>query len=100
MYNFNHVSLPQNKKLSTISNSVFIICAGELKAAFEKHFVTYGGLDICINSAGIGDIIPFRNDRTDGSKSWRHTVNVNLIAVIDSTRLAVNSNSLFYGCSS
>ncbi|XP_060168248.1 uncharacterized protein LOC132599044 isoform X2 [Lycium barbarum] len=74
---------------------MFIRCdvtnAGELKAAFEKHFVTYGGLDICINSAGIGDIIPFRDDRTDGSKSWRHTVNVNLVAVIDSTRLAIQT---------
>lgn len=74
---------------------MFIRCdvtnAGELKAAFEKHFVTYGGLDICINSAGIGDIIPFRNDRTDGSKSWRHTVNVNLVGVIDSTRLAIQT---------
>ncbi|PHU10409.1 hypothetical protein BC332_22269 [Capsicum chinense] len=74
---------------------MFIRCdvtnTGELKAAFEKHFVTYGGLDICINSAGIGDIIPFRNDQTDGSKSWRHTINVNLIGVIDSTRLAIQS---------
>ncbi|PHT42043.1 hypothetical protein CQW23_20897 [Capsicum baccatum] len=74
---------------------MFIRCdvtnTGELKAAFEKHFVTYGGLDICINSAGIGDIIPFRNDQTDGSKSWRHTINVNLIGVIDSTRLAIQA---------
>ncbi|MCD7468176.1 hypothetical protein HAX54_006126 [Datura stramonium] len=74
---------------------MFIKCdvtdAGELKAAFEKHFVTYGGLDICINSAGIGDIVPIHKDRTDGSKSWRHTVNVNLIGVIDSTRLAIQA---------
>ncbi|KAF3636542.1 prostaglandin reductase-3 [Capsicum chacoense] len=74
---------------------MFIRCdvtnTGELKAAFEKHFVTYGGLDICINSAGIGDIIPFRNDQTDGSKSWRRTINVNLIGVIDSTRLAIQA---------
>lgn len=74
---------------------MFVRCdvtnTGELKAAFEKHFVTYGGLDICINSAGIGDIVPFENDRTDGSKSWRHTINVNLIGVIDSTRLAIQA---------
>ncbi|XP_006346421.1 uncharacterized protein [Solanum tuberosum] len=74
---------------------MFIRCdvsnTGELKAAFEKHFVTYGGLDICINSAGIGDIVPFHNDRTDGSKSWRHVVNVNLVAVIDCTRLAIQA---------
>lgn len=74
---------------------MFIRCdvsnTGELKAAFEKHFVTYGGLDICINSAGIGEIVPFHNDRTDGSKSWRHVVNVNLAAVIDCTRLAIQA---------
>lgn len=74
---------------------MFIRCdvtnPGELKAAFEKHFVTYGGLDICINSAGIGDIVPFHNDQTDGSKSWRHVVNVNLVAVIHSTQLAIQA---------
>ncbi|KAK4740015.1 hypothetical protein R3W88_003712 [Solanum pinnatisectum] len=74
---------------------MFIRCdvsnTGELKAAFEKHSGTYGGLDICINSAGIGDIVPFHNDRTDGSKSWRHVVNVNLVAVIDCTRLAIQA---------
>ncbi|TMX03127.1 hypothetical protein EJD97_018122 [Solanum chilense] len=64
---------------------------GELKAAFEKHCTTYGGLDICINSAGIGDYVQFHNDQTDGSKSWRHVVNVNLVAVIDSTRLAIQA---------
>ncbi|XP_055815839.1 uncharacterized protein LOC129885552 [Solanum dulcamara] len=74
---------------------MFIRCdvtnTGELKAAFEKHFVTFGGLDICINSAGIGDMVPFHNDQTDGSKSWRHVVNVDLVAVIDSTRLAIQA---------
>lgn len=65
---------------------------GDLAAVFEKHFLTYGGLDICINSAGIGNPIPFQKDQTDGTRSWRHTVNVNLTAVIDCTRLAVCSN--------
>ncbi|KAI5661073.1 hypothetical protein M9H77_20396 [Catharanthus roseus] len=61
----------------------------DLAAAFESHFATYRGLDICINSAGIGSPIPFHKDRTDGSNSWRLTVNVNLVAVIDCTRLAI-----------
>lgn len=64
-------------------------CAGETRAAFEKHVATYGGLDICVNSAGIGNPIPFRRDETDGTLSWRRTVDVNLLAVIDCTRLAV-----------
>ncbi|MCH95730.1 15-hydroxyprostaglandin dehydrogenase, partial [Trifolium medium] len=61
---------------------------GDLAAAFEKHVSTFGGLDICIASAGIGNPIPFDKDETDGTRSWRHTLNVNFIAVFDTTRLA------------
>ncbi|XP_058190258.1 uncharacterized protein LOC131307651 [Rhododendron vialii] len=63
----------------------------ELSAAFETHLATYGGLDICINSAGIANPVPFYNDQSDGSRSWRYTMDVNLIAVIECTRLAVQS---------
>lgn len=66
-----------------------IVGLDELSAAFKKHVETYGGLDLCINNAGIANPVPFNKDNTDGSKSWRLTVNVNLIAVIDCTRLAV-----------
>ncbi|CAA2958097.1 15-hydroxyprostaglandin dehydrogenase [NAD(+)] [Olea europaea subsp. europaea] len=72
---------------------LFIKCdvtdTNEIKAAFRKHIDTYGGLDICINCAGIGSSIPFDEDRTDGGKSWRLTVNVNLIAVIGCTQIAI-----------
>ncbi|KAH7833264.1 hypothetical protein Vadar_004652 [Vaccinium darrowii] len=74
-------------------SSMYIRCdvtnTRELSAAFEKHLATYGGLDICINSAGIANPVPFKNDQSDGSHSWRYTINVNLIAVIECTRLAV-----------
>jgi len=63
---------------------------GDLAAAFEKHVSTFGGLDICIISAGIENPIPFDKDQTDGTRSWRHTLNVNFIAVFDTTRLAVS----------
>ncbi|XP_050209607.1 uncharacterized protein LOC126660257 [Mercurialis annua] len=63
----------------------------DLAAAFEKHVATYGGLDICINCAGIGTSTPFHKDETDGTRSWRRTVDVNLTAVIDCTRLAINA---------
>ncbi|XP_022897852.1 probable quinone oxidoreductase [Olea europaea var. sylvestris] len=63
----------------------------ELSAAFKKHFETYGGLDICINNAGIGNPVPFDKD---DSKSWRLTVSINLIAVIDCTRLAIQTMQL------
>uniref|UniRef100_A0A5B7BUR3 Putative zinc-binding alcohol dehydrogenase domain-containing protein 2 n=1 Tax=Davidia involucrata TaxID=16924 RepID=A0A5B7BUR3_DAVIN len=75
--------------------AMFIRCdvtnTRELTAAFKKHLETYGGLDICINCAGITNPVPFHKDQTDGSGSWRHTVNVNLIAVIDCTRLAIQT---------
>jgi NAD(P)-dependent dehydrogenase (short-subunit alcohol dehydrogenase family) len=66
---------------------------GDLAAAFEKHVSTYGGLDICIASAGIANPIPFDKDQTDGTGSWRRTLNVNFIAVFDTTRLAVSLKS-------
>ncbi|KAK1256942.1 hypothetical protein QJS04_geneDACA017230 [Acorus gramineus] len=38
-------------------SAMFIRCdvtnAGDIAAAFGKHFDTYGGLDICVNSAGV-----------------------------------------------
>ncbi|KAJ6692543.1 hypothetical protein OIU79_014319 [Salix purpurea] len=75
--------------------ALFIRCdvsnSRDLAAAFEKHVSTYGGMDICINCAGIGNPIPFYKDKTDGSHSWKHTVNVNLLAVIDCTHLAINT---------
>uniref|UniRef100_A0A6N2L430 Enoyl reductase (ER) domain-containing protein n=1 Tax=Salix viminalis TaxID=40686 RepID=A0A6N2L430_SALVM len=75
--------------------ALFIRCdvsnSRDLAAAFEKHVSTYGGMDICINCAGIGNPIPFYKDKTDGTHSWKHTVNVNLLAVIDCTHLAINT---------
>ncbi|XP_034927262.1 uncharacterized protein [Populus alba] len=76
-------------------SALFIKCdvskSRDLAAAFEKHVATYGGMDICINGAGISNPIPFYKDKTDGTHSWKHTVNVNLLAVIDCTHLAINS---------
>ncbi|WOH04726.1 hypothetical protein DCAR_0624138 [Daucus carota subsp. sativus] len=75
--------------------AIFIKCdvskGEELAAAFQTHASTYGGLDICISCAGINNPVPFHNDQTDGSHSWRHTLNVDLLAVIDSTRLAIQT---------
>ncbi|XP_038978742.1 15-hydroxyprostaglandin dehydrogenase [NAD(+)]-like [Phoenix dactylifera] len=75
--------------------AMFIKCdvtnASDVAAAFEKHVETYGGLDICINSAGIGNIVPFDQDKTDGNGTWRRTVNVNLTALIDCTRIGIQT---------
>ncbi|XP_022763359.1 prostaglandin reductase-3-like isoform X2 [Durio zibethinus] len=76
-------------------SAIFVKCdvtnSRDITLAFEKHVATYGGLDICINSAGIGSPVPFQRDQTDGTKTWRHTVNVNLVAVIDCSRLAIKT---------
>ncbi|KAL3614200.1 hypothetical protein CASFOL_042274 [Castilleja foliolosa] len=75
--------------------ALFVKCdvadSNELTAAFRKHIQTYGGLDICINCAGISNPISFYKDQTDGSKSWRRTVYINFVAVIESTRLAIGA---------
>lgn len=68
---------------------MFDFVADELAAAFRKHVETYGGLDICINCAGIATPLSFYEDQTDGLKSWRRAVDINFVAVIESTRLAV-----------
>nr|KJB12237.1 hypothetical protein B456_002G007700 [Gossypium raimondii] len=76
-------------------SAIFVKCdvtnPRDISLAFEKHVATYGGLDVCINSAGINNPVPFQNDQSDGAKTWRHTINVNLVAVIDCTRLAIKT---------
>ncbi|XP_043714536.1 uncharacterized protein LOC122662897 [Telopea speciosissima] len=76
-------------------SSIFIRCdvtnTRDIAAAFDKHLATYGGLDICINSAGIATPTSFYKDESDGSNSWRRTININLIGVIDCTRLAIRT---------
>ncbi|PON63389.1 Polyketide synthase, enoylreductase domain containing protein [Trema orientale] len=76
-------------------SAIFIHCdvtdTRNLSGAFEKHVETYGGLDICISSAGIGSFVPFLKDQTDGTSTWRKTLNVNLVAVIDCTHLAIKT---------
>lgn len=78
-----------------LPSAMFIKCdvtnSMDLTAAFEKHLATYRGLDICINSAGIVNPIPFNEDQTDGTRSWRHAMNVNLIAVVNCTQLAIKT---------
>ncbi|XP_051136817.1 uncharacterized protein LOC127255355 [Andrographis paniculata] len=72
---------------------IFVKCdvtdSAGLAAAFEKHVETYGGLDVCISCAGIVTPIMFHKDKTDGSKSWRRAVDVNFLAVISTTQLAI-----------
>ena len=54
--------------------------AGALASAFAAHVSRFGSLHACFNNAGIGE-------RAD----WRQVVNVNLKAVVQGTRLAVDA---------
>ncbi|KAL6656141.1 hypothetical protein ACP70R_006967 [Stipagrostis hirtigluma subsp. patula] len=73
---------------SAISVKCDVTNADDLAASFDKHVRTFGGLDICINCAGIANKTLVYNDTSDGTRTWRHAVNVNLVAVIDGTRIA------------
>ena len=79
----------QNSDVRYLKDTLFWY-ADSLAAAFEKHVQTYGGLDICINCAGIANKTLVYDDTSDGARTWRHAVNVNLVAVIDGTRIAVS----------
>ncbi|XP_074587154.1 uncharacterized protein LOC141843041 [Curcuma longa] len=86
----------ENAKLPSklqVPSAIFVKCdvtdANDLAAAFNKHLEVYGGLDICINNAGIATPLLFHKDKTDGSGTWKRTINVNLTAVVDCTRIAI-----------
>ncbi|KAF3521899.1 hypothetical protein F2Q69_00046603 [Brassica cretica] len=76
-------------------SAIFIKCdvtnRGDLVSAFDKHLATFGTLDICINNAGIANPVQFDKDDTDGSKSWRRTINVDLVGVVECTQLAIKA---------
>ncbi|KAH0872334.1 hypothetical protein HID58_069696 [Brassica napus] len=78
-------------------SAIFIKCdvtnrgTGDLVSAFDKHLATFGTLDICINNAGIANPVQFDKDDTDGSKSWRRTINVDLVGVVECTQLAIKA---------
>ena len=59
----------------------------ELAAAFDSTIARFGRLDIVANVAGVGDGDLFADDPGD----WRRVIDIDLTAVIDSTRLAVRA---------
>jgi NAD(P)-dependent dehydrogenase (short-subunit alcohol dehydrogenase family) len=67
-----------------------ISCVDALAAAFEKHVHMYGGLDVCINCAGFISKSLVYDDTSNGINTWRRSINVNLVAVVDGTRIAVS----------
>lgn len=52
---------------------------------FLRHVDAFGPLDLCFLNAGIEE----RRSFLDGGEEWRKVLDVDLTAVIDGTRLAV-----------
>ncbi|KAM0873014.1 hypothetical protein ACQ4PT_038341 [Festuca glaucescens] len=79
---------------SKVPSAIFIKCdvtdADALAAAFGKHVHMYGGLDVCINCAGFISKSLVYDDTSNGINTWRRSINVNLVAVVDGTRIAVS----------
>lgn len=76
--------------------ALFIKCdvskPGDIVSTFKQHKEFFGRLDICINSAGISERGNFTKDcSSNGTGSWRSVIDVNLVGVIDCTRLAVQA---------
>lgn len=64
----------------------------EITSVFQKHEEVFGRMDICINNAGISERGDITEDYSkDGTGAWRQVLDVNLIAVIDCTRLAIQA---------
>ena len=80
----------KNCCVGIVFNTLQHVRSGDLIAAFDKHLATFGTLDICINNAGIANPARFDKDDSDGSRSWRRTINVDLVAVVECTQLAVS----------
>ncbi|KAF9582178.1 hypothetical protein BGW38_000549 [Lunasporangiospora selenospora] len=80
-----------NKSKST-KVAVFIQCNvtddRQLRAAIDKAQSEFGGFDIMINNAGI---IEKRHLFADETENWKAVLDVNLTAVVNGTRLAVDA---------
>ncbi|KAJ3273955.1 hypothetical protein HDU76_010756, partial [Blyttiomyces sp. JEL0837] len=73
------------------NTAIYIHCdvskSDELKNLFAKGIQHYGGLDICVNNAGIAELGKFVSDP---DCNWKKVMDIDLYAVIEGTQLAMN----------
>jgi len=63
----------------------------EVEAAIDSVLAAFGGIDICINCAGIGGIGPIATPAGPGDMdAFRHVIDVNLLGAVNVTRLAAH----------
>ncbi|CAH1793442.1 unnamed protein product [Owenia fusiformis] len=58
----------------------------EIKAMFEAINKDHGGVDICINNAGMGNYAPLLDSETT---KWKQMINLNILALCICTREAI-----------
>jgi len=63
----------------------------EVEAAIDSATAALGGIDICVNCAGIGGIEPIATPEGPGDMAaFRHVIDVNLLGAVNVTRLAAH----------
>ena len=65
-----------------------VTCSGSVAAAMDSHWAMWNSMDFCILAAGIEEKTSSLDPATAGEE-WRRVIEVDLISVIDGTRLAV-----------
>lgn len=79
------VSLANGKCGTATFTRCDVTNTADLVNAFKQVTDSFGGLDIVFNNAGIGGVDLFSDDGDD----WARVIDINLTAVINATRIAV-----------